>query len=565
MPHGRSDRGCDLLKNRNKLRTKIIVFFLFLMVLVSIPLGTIIYVVRDINATKNIELVLETGARYIDDIYSGDMIRLLVEEEKAKGGELGRGESYGLVFNLLEKVKNNMVLDRIFIFKPVFDDKGILTDDVEFLFDTMSGDYSFLEPKEMFEVGSLGDDVKIVEEYYNEDYVDEINLNSGRTTKRSYGEVFAYYLPMELKDGTIYSFVCTEISKSRVIKTAILTSLQTVLPCIILIAVYMLVFVLFVNKTVIRPITSLSEHMERFVEDDTHLNYIPFTGINTQDEIESMADSFNKMAQAILAYTKNVEKKAVLEERNRAGLVVTSQIRSLVSSEMLYPAFPERTDFDLCTSIKNTVNNRFSFCNYFLTDEDHLFIIIGESVGSGLPAMLLSVLASTNVQCFAKMGYTPHRIATETNNLLCNLEKHDKGLTAGMLIAQLDLHSGILKYVNAGMPPLLIKRTGEEFIPEKTSIQFNLGEMRGVSFMEHTIQLCQGNMLVFTSYGVPEMKDDNGKNFSESRLAETINEISTHTYELDREVFELEECLAKYRGTKDPDADTTIAVLRYFG
>ena len=72
-------------------------------------------------------------------------------------------------------------------------------------------------------------------------------------------------------------------------------------------------------------------------------------------------------------------------------------------------------------------------------------------------------------------------------------------------------------------------------------------------------------MLVFTSYGVPEMKNENGENFSESRLAETINEISAHTYELDRVVFELEECLEKFRYTEPAKNDTTIAAFRYFG
>ena len=548
------------MKKRKKLRSKIIMFFLLFMVIVSISLGGIILYISSNNTARNIELVLEAGARYIEDIYSGAVIR-----DISNTREEDLGKEYDLVLELLERVKTGMGLDRVCILKPLYDEYGVFDGDVEFLFDSVSGDYWYVDPKKFRETGNLGEDAEHIRKLITSNYVSLERDQAGRVSSRSYGEAYAFYHMVDLPDGTVYAIVCTEISDKRVLRTALRTSLQIVLWSLIIITVCMLIFIWFVNRDVIKPILRLSEHMQRFVGDETHLNYIPFTGIKTHDEIESMAENFNKMAQAILAYTKKVEKKAVEQERIRADLDVTRQIRASVSSEMLYPAFPERNDFDLCASIKNTVNNRFSFCNYFLTDEEHLFIVIGESVGSGLPAMMLSALASTNVHCFAKMGYSPYRIAVETNNVLCNLEKHDNGMTVGMLIAQIDLLSGELKYVSAGMPPLLVKRTGEEFVPEDTPIQFNVGEMRGVSFTEQTIQLCQGNMLVFTSEGVPEMKNESGSIYSEAKLTWTLNEISAHTYELDRMVFELEESLEKFRGTREPDTDTAVAVFRYFG
>ena len=119
------------------------------------------------------------------------------------------------------------------------------------------------------------------------------------------------------------------------------------------------------------------------------------------------------------------------------GSDVAGSIRSAVSAENTFSAFAERSDFELSASLKNTVYNSCSFCNYFLTDENHLFIVLGESVGKSLPSMLMSMLAATNICALAKMGVEPHKIAYETNNSLCGFERNDIGMTVSALIARL--------------------------------------------------------------------------------------------------------------------------------
>ena len=163
------------------------------------------------------------------------------------------------------------------------------------------------------------------------------------------------------------------------------------------------------------------------------------------------------------------------------------------------------------------------------------------------------------------MHAEPYKAAYEANNSLCSFERNDMSMTVSVLIAEIDLTTGLMKYVNAGMPPILIKHTGEAYIREEEAMQFNLGEMHGVTFEQKTIQLNQGMTLFFTSYGIPEMKNNIGESFTEERLAEEINDIASQNYPLNEMIGELENRLEAFRNGAANLLDTTILGFRYLG
>ena len=175
------------------------------------------------------------------------------------------------------------------------------------------------------------------------------------------------------------------------------------------------------------------------------------------------------------------------------------------------------------------------------------------------------MLAATGISAFSRMHAEPYKAAYEANNSLCSFERNDMSMTVSALIAEIDLATGLMKYVNAGMPPILIKRTGESYIREEKSMQFNLGEMHGVTFEQKTLQLNQGMTLFFNSYGIPEMKNKLGESFTEERLADEINDIASSNYPLNEMIYELENRLELFRDGAASVLDTTILGFRYLG
>ena len=209
--------------------------------------------------------------------------------------------------------------------------------------------------------------------------------------------------------------------------------------------------------------------------------------------------------------------------------------------------------------------NKCSFVNYFFTDTNHLFLVIGESLGNSFSSMIFSILSISYIKGYAKRGFDPYKIAAETNNELCSAEKKDSGLTVGAVIACVDLKMGTMKYVNAGMPPILIKKPGDNFTPDKANLPFSLGQMRGVSFEQNTIQLYQGSTVLFTSFGVTEMSGQNGTLYGYDRLVDVMNRISGNVYALNDTINELEKDLDAFGDSSARSHDTAILGFRYFG
>ena len=138
----------------------------------------------------------------------------------------------------------------------------------------------------------------------------------------------------------------------------------------------------------------------------------------------------------------------------------------------------------------------------------------------------MSMVAATNMQCYAKMGYEPYRIAAQVSTQINGLKGGEEGISVGALIAQIDLRKGIMKYVNAGMPPLLLKKSGECYECESNSSGLKLGEKGSVSFEQKTVYLCQGYTALFVSWGMTELKNRDGVRYGEDRLLSTLNRIS---------------------------------------
>jgi len=332
-----------------------------------------------------------------------------------------------------------------------------------------------------------------------------------------------------------------------------------------LITVSAVIFIIYFRSRVVAPVRELSTQMNNFVRNTDNLDYKPYIPKKTNDEIEQMSEDFSSMAKSILDYTVNLEKTTAEKERMRADLDVAANIRASLSGCLSYPAFPDRTDFEMYASMKNTVFNKSSFCDCFFTDENHLFLVIGEASGRSLASMLSAMLAATNIRCFARMGYQPYRIAMETNNQLAQNRGDNRELTVAAQIAQIDLKSGVMKYVNAGMPPMLLKETGAGFAFDSRPAGFLLGEMPGVSFTQDTRRLSQGNTILLMSGGVPKMKNENGLEFTTAYVQSGINLVSSREYDLKAMTDMLEYMLESFRGKAELEADTSMILFRYFG
>ena len=568
------------MKKYRKLNVKIGVFFLILVILVAIGMGALVYNVNYSGAMEFSTTQLIKYGNYINDSIDSAMVDTMLKDSddayhiydgyKAYYDEFDEYDAevnyynddeayniYTLTFMELRGVQEELDITHICVYLPCMDENGEVTEEAVILYDL---NYSVLVERELGDHVKRYKEYKLIKEMFR---TGEPQTTDMFSAEENGGRQLTSLVPLKRATGAPYGVILVACRMDTVHENALQASIMMIIFAVVIIVAFANILLIFLQHRVIRPIKLLSERMNHFVTNGNEFTNSHVTEIRTRDELENLADNFNSMADSIISYTSDLKQVTASQERLRAELDVAGGIRSAISAEITYPAFTERSDFDLCASMKNTVYNSCSFCNYFLTDEDHLLIVLGESVGKTLPSMLMSMLASTNISALARMHVEPYKIAYDTNNSLCGFERNDMSMTVSALIARIDLKNGIMTYVNAGMPPMILKRPGEQYIADTEDIQFNLGEMHGVSFEQKSIQISQGTTMFFTSYGVAEIKNADGEKFTLPRVTAALNGISSHTYPLNEMIDELERGLDDFGSGVPRELDTTILGFRY--
>ncbi|MBE6559985.1 MAG: HAMP domain-containing protein [Ruminococcaceae bacterium] len=540
-------------KKRGNLSTKITLMFMILLVIVMAAIGFVTYRTRYESVLNDYNSIGESAGKIAADIIDPSCIDGWLKN--------GADETYDKTYQLLTGVKRANALSYLYVSLPCFDEAGNMVNDSIYLFDVM------IEGEDPSLFSALGDHSGEGDMFEPCRYLYEnnVSIKSDVITETEFGWLLTVMVPLCGSDGNPVGWIGVDIDMTDLMASILRQTVITVSLIFALITVFAVIFIIYFRSRVVAPVRELSTQMNNFVRNTDNLDYKPYIPKKTNDEIEQMSEDFSSMAKSILDYTVNLEKTTAEKERMRADLDVAANIRASLSGCLSYPAFPDRTDFEMYASMKNTVFNKSSFCDCFFTDENHLFLVIGEASGRSLASMLSAMLAATNIRCFARMGYQPYRIAMETNNQLAQNRGDNRELTVAAQIAQIDLKSGVMKYVNAGMPPMLLKETGAGFAFDSRPAGFLLGEMPGVSFTQDTRRLSQGNTILLMSGGVPKMKNENGLEFTNAYVQSGINMIAAREYDLKAMTELLEHMLDGFRGNAELEADTSLLLFRYFG
>jgi len=291
--------------------------------------------------------------------------------------------------------------------------------------------------------------------------------------------------------------------------------------------VLLIVFLVFLRRTVVTPIDQLTVATGAFIENNkeelaagtAHVN-VP--EIRTGDEVEQLAKSFRKMQEDILNYIRDLMTMTAEKERISAELNVATQIQADMLPR-IFPPFPERGEFDIYAIMNPAKEVGGDFYDFFLVDEDHLAIVIADVSGKGVPAALFMVIAKTLIKNHAQNKESPAGVFTNTNNQLC--EGNDAGLFVTSWMAVLTISTGELSYVNAGHNPPLLKRKNGEYEYLRSRPGFVLAGMEGVRYREGSITLEDGDRLFLYTDGVTEATNADKELFGEERLKAALDSV----------------------------------------
>ncbi len=270
--------------------------------------------------------------------------------------------------------------------------------------------------------------------------------------------------------------------------------------------------------------------------------------LKTRDEIADVAVSVNEMVEG-------------LKDRERIGaeLSVATDIQANLLPK-IFPAFPERKDFDLYASMNPAKEVGGDFYDFFMLDERHIALIIADVSGKGVPAALFMVTAKTLVKDHAQVGQTASEVFTTSNKLLC--EGNDAGLFITSWMGIVDLATGEIDVANAGHNPPLICHDGKfEYLKQKPG--FVLAGMEGIKYKSQTAKLEEGDILFLYTDGVTEATNINNELYGEQRLVDKLNENAG--VEVNELVNIIKQDVMDFTGEAPQFDDVTMLCFKYIG
>lgn len=260
-----------------------------------------------------------------------------------------------------------------------------------------------------------------------------------------------------------------------------------------------------------RPILALTRDVKKIGAGN--LDYR--TNISSGDEIEELGAAFNAMADKVQAYIKSFAAATAEKERIRTELTVAAHLQS----DMLPAAkgcFTQYQEFTLAAVMRPAKEVGGDFYDFFMTDEEHLALVVADVSGKGVPAALFMVIAKALLQSNIKREKNLERAFEITNESLCANNKNGMFVTAWAGI--LDISDGTLTYTNAGHCHPLIKGRDGNVVYLTELGGFVLAGAEGMTYRQSVVRLRAGDILFQCSDGVTEANDCDGALYGEERL-----------------------------------------------
>ena len=211
------------------------------------------------------------------------------------------------------------------------------------------------------------------------------------------------------------------------------------------------------------------------------------------------------------------QKKLMTTEKE---LSLAAKIQSVLLPN-IFPAYPERDEFDLYASMTPAKEVGGDFYDFFLIDDDHLGMIMADVSGKGIPASLFMMASKILLENIALTGEEPAEVLRKANEQICKENNADMFVTVWYGV--LEISTGKVKAANAGHEYPAIKKAGGKFELYKDKHGFVIGGMEGIRFRQYEFKMEKGSSLFLYTDGVPEATNSENELFGTDRMLEALN------------------------------------------
>ena len=535
-------------------------------VLLVVSLSAYVYElsIQQINTTFNLSAsAREIINRNIDaNIYAKQVMAIyysMSQEERDKVGtdeyyeqfaEIERDAGYRTLKWILTDFRNSSVAD--YIYMAVYDKR---TKAIVYVADTDSNEETYCPPGHWEKLED-----RELNAFLNWDG-EGVLYDFGDTEE--YGYMFTSGAPID-KAGDGKSFILSDIRADSLFRRAFWFVVNFALALIIAIALFRWAIMRQMEKNVVQPINKIQKAAIQYVQDKQSNvesgNHFSELNLGTDDEIEDLSLTMGGMEMDLNDFEKDLA--SIAAEKERAGTEL--KLASKIQSDMLplqFPAFPDRSDFDIYASMDPAREVGGDFYDFFLIDENRLGIVIADVSGKGVPAALFMMVMKSMIQTALMSGKGAAEALTNVNAQIC--KKEHEGMFVTVWVGILDLETGVITASNAGHEYPIIKKPGGRFEVFKDKHGFVIGGIGGLQYKEYQIDFEPGSKLFLYTDGATEATDKNETLFGMDRLTDAVNGAAEDSTEEIIKAARKE--IDAFVGEEEQFDDITMVCLEYVG
>ncbi len=343
----------------------------------------------------------------------------------------------------------------------------------------------------------------------------------------SFGYNVSSIVAVEDSSNTPVALLVVDVPMLEIQNTLNSYLIYTIILTVLLVLGFMFFFHFMLQKSVVKPLRLISHEASEFAKDSGKISK-KLTNIKTGDEIETLAKSVHNMEVDINKYISDITVITKEKERIGAELSVATNIQASMLPS-IFPAFPERSEFDIFASMTPAKEVGGDFYDFFLVDNDHLAMVMADVSGKGVPAALFMVISKTLLKNCTQTGSSPKEVLEKVNNQLC--EGNDAEMFVTVWLGIYEISTRKLMAANAGHEYPVIKRENGEFELYKDKHGFVLAGMEGAKYREYELQLNKGDKLFVYTDGVPEATNINNELYGTERMLYSLNKNKDNSME----------------------------------
>ncbi len=296
------------------------------------------------------------------------------------------------------------------------------------------------------------------------------------------------------------------------------TIITTLFIAAVLLLLAGLLSLIFSNRLV-NPIKKMTLRVSEMQGDD--MSFQVEDVLMTGDEIEVLARAFANMSEKMKGYVNEIVEITSEKQRLDTELSVAADIQ-LDMLPTRFPAFPDRSEFDLYAVMDPAKEVGGDFYDFFLIDDDHLALVMADVSGKGVPASLFMVISKTLIKNVTLSGLysSPADILQDVNGRLCEGNEENMFVTAWLGI--LTISTGELISASAGHEYPVFYRNGRGFELERDLHGMAMGGLEGMMYRDTHWRLAPGDMLFLYTDGVPEANNSSQELFGTERMLNAL-------------------------------------------